>query len=69
MSHALHGRPFAEKDLAAPDGAVLPIACTVKDEGKGLSLQMMFRHDRERMGVMMLDGIKGKTSLSGCFFS
>ena len=69
VSHALHGRPFAEKDLAAPDGAVLPIACAVKDEGKGLLLQMMLRHDRERMGVMMLDGIKGKAPLSSCFFS
>ena len=30
---------------------------------------MMLRHDRERMGVMMLDGIKGKPPPSSCFFS
>ena len=30
---------------------------------------MVLRHDRERMGVMMLDGIKGKSPLSDYIFS
>ena len=34
VPHALHGRPLAEKDLSAPDAAVLAIASTVKDESE-----------------------------------
>ena len=48
-------RTLADKGLAAPNGAVLPVARAVK--GKAYTfLQGMLCHNRGNMGVVVLDG-------------
>ena len=63
VAHSFHLGAFAEKDFSTPEGAVISIACAVKDESQGRAFEMVFCHDGKGVGMMVLDFREGDGSL------
>ena len=63
MVNPLEFAALTQKELAAPDSAVCSVSGTVKADSDDRSFQIMLRHNRSHMSMMMLDPQQGQSRL------